>query len=155
MPNVSVIIPTYNRAETLIAALQSVLTQTYRDFEIIVVDDGSTDDTFARLQPYMDCIRYVYQENRGASAAQNTGIDLAAGTWVSILASDDQWLPTKLEKELKALEMFGDGYGACFTDCIYVGDPSLACSVFEQAGLEHQPVSASLSRAALRSSRPS
>src|SRR5262245_2656991 len=132
MPIVSVIIPTFNRAHLILNAIHSVFAQTYRDYEIIVVDDGSTDDTVDRLKPYMNRIRYVYQENQGASAAQNKGVELAAGKWISILASDDEWLPTKLEKELNALTTFGNEFGACFTDCSFFGDPAFALSAFEQ-----------------------
>ena len=89
MPTISVIIPTFNRSKLVVNAIRSVLCQTYRDYEIIVVDDGSTDNTTQVIKPYMDRIRYVYQPNRGASAAQNRGVKLAKGDWVSILASDD------------------------------------------------------------------
>lgn len=133
-PSVSVIIPTFNRSRLLINAVESVLAQTYADYELIVVDDGSTDDTARILGPYMGRVRYVYQENRGASGAQNHGIELATGRWISILASDDVWLPTKLERQVHALTTLGDGFGACFTDCTYAGDPTLTASAFEQAG---------------------
>ena len=72
MPTVSVIVPTFNRRKLVVNAIRSVLCQTYRDYEIIVVDDGSTDDTAEALTPYMDRIRYVYQANLGASAAKNS-----------------------------------------------------------------------------------
>jgi len=133
-PAVSVVIPTYNRATVLVAAVESVLSQTWKDYELIVVDDGSTDDTRARLDVYMHAIRYVYQPNAGVSAAQNKGIALARGTWVSILASDDLWVPTKLETQLRTLARLGDEFGACFTDCSYVGDARLNQSMFERAG---------------------
>ena len=121
MPTVSVIIPTFNRSKLVVNAIRSVLCQTYRDYEIIVVDDGSTDDTAEALTPYMDRIRYVYQANLGPGAAQNRGIQLARGKWISILASDDLWLPTKLEAQLKVVTMLGNGFGACFTDCDFFG----------------------------------
>src|SRR5271166_6410356 len=98
-PAVSVVIPTYNRSALLPSAVESVLAQTFTDYELIVIDDGSTDDTCERLKPYMGRIRYCYQDNRGASAAQNKGIEIARGTWVSILGSDDLWLPAKLERQ--------------------------------------------------------
>ncbi|MGA3316330.1 MAG: glycosyltransferase [Candidatus Korobacteraceae bacterium] len=135
-PTVSVIIPTFNRSALLPKAIESVLAQTYTDYELIVIDDGSTDDTHERLKPYMERIRYFYQDNRGASAAQNKGIEVAKGKWISILGSDDVWLPTKLERQLKALATFGSDFAACFTDCVYVGHPDLWLSAFERAGLK-------------------
>ncbi len=135
-PTVSIVIPTFNRSALLLNALESALDQTYADHEIIVVDDGSTDDTAERLAPYLKRIRYVYQNNRGASAAQNKGIELARGRWISILASDDVWLPEKLERQFDAIAALGDAFGACFTDCVYMGDPALTRSAFDQAGLE-------------------
>lgn len=140
MPTVSVIIPTFNRSKLVVNAIQSVLCQTYRDYEIIVVDDGSTDDTAQTLKPYVDRVRYVYQPNRGASAAQNTGVQMATGKWISILASDDLWLPTKLEAQLKAVAILGNDFGACFTNCDFFGNTDVMPSAFEQAGLiEERP----------------
>ena len=138
MPAVTVIIPTFNRSRLLVNAIQSVLCQTYRDYEIIVVDDGSTDDTVEALTPYMDRIRYVYQANLGASAAQNRGVHLARGKWVSILASDDVWLPTKLETQLKVVATLGKNFGACFTNCDFFGNTHAIPSAFEQAGFNEE-----------------
>jgi glycosyltransferase involved in cell wall biosynthesis len=138
MSAVSVIIPTFNRSKLLVNAIQSVLSQTYRDYEIIVVDDGSTDDTAEALTPYMDRIRYVYQANLGASAAQNRGVQLATGKWVSILASDDVWLPTKLETQLKVVATLGKNFGACFTNCDFFGNTHAIPSAFEQAGFNEE-----------------
>ena len=132
-PTVSVIIPTFNRSDVVTTAIDSVLAQTYSDYELIIVDDGSTDDTADRIKQYDGRIRYFFQENQGASAAQNKGIELANGTWVSILASDDFWLPTKLDVQLSALNTMGLGYGACFTDCSFFGDADSRGTAFEQA----------------------
>ena len=137
MPTVSVIIPTFNRSKLVVNAIRSVLRQTYRDYELIVVDDGSTDDTPEALKPYMDRIRYVHQPNLGASAAQNRGVQLARGKWISILASDDVWLPTKLEAQLKAVTTLGNDFGACFTNCDFFGSTPVLPSAFEQAGLRN------------------
>jgi glycosyltransferase involved in cell wall biosynthesis len=104
MIKVSVIIPTYNRAEYVTQAIESVLAQTYTDYEIIVVDDGSTDNTKDVLSPYIDRIRYIYQKNAGASAARNQGIKAAKGDWVAFLDSDDEWLPEKLAVQIRAVE---------------------------------------------------
>jgi glycosyltransferase involved in cell wall biosynthesis len=103
---VSVIIPTYNRASQLPKAIESVLTQTYQDFEIIVVDDGSTDDTKEVLEPYIQAekIWYFYQKNQKQAAARNNGIKAASGQYIAFLDSDDAWVNTKLEKQVRVLE---------------------------------------------------
>ncbi len=134
-PDISVIIPTFNRGSVVAAAVESVLTQTYTDYEIIVVDDGSTDDTAERLAPYLPYVRYLYQANRGVSAARNRGVGVARGEWVSFLDSDDLFHPTKLEVQRHALRVLGDEFGACFTDCAYTGHPALARTAFEESGV--------------------
>jgi GT2 family glycosyltransferase len=106
MPNVSVIIPTYNRAHLVDEAIDSVLAQTYRDHEIIVVDDGSTDDTQQVLQSYGDAIRLVTRRNGGSCAARNTGLEQAQGDYIAFLDSDDLFLPGKLELQLKGFDRF-------------------------------------------------
>ena len=104
MPTVSVIIPTYNRASMLNEAIQSVLDQTYSDYEIVVVDDGSTDNTRNVVNKFSDKrVRYVFQENRGRSNARNHGISLAQGRYIAFLDSDDLFLPHKLERQVIAL----------------------------------------------------
>ncbi|MCK4820736.1 glycosyltransferase [bacterium] len=100
---VSVIIPTFNRAHFVKEAIDSVLSQTYQNFEIIVVDDGSTDDTKHVLIPCKDKIIYIYQENQGGAAVRNTGIKHAKGKYIAFLDSDDLWFPQKLEKQVNVL----------------------------------------------------
>jgi glycosyltransferase involved in cell wall biosynthesis len=104
-PRVSVIIPTYNRAYFLPRAVKSVLAQTFQDFELIVVDDGSTDDTKKTVKEFQKKdkrIKYIWQENSGRPAvAKNTGIKAAQGRYIAFLDDDDEWLPEKLEKQLK------------------------------------------------------
>ncbi|WP_165364220.1 glycosyltransferase [Sporolactobacillus sp. Y61] len=100
MTEISVIIPTYNRGAFTVAAVKSVLAQSYSDYEIIVVDDGSTDDTRDLLKAFGDKIRYIYQENKGPSAARNAGIRLARGNYIALCDSDDRFLPDKLEKQM-------------------------------------------------------
>ena len=103
-PIVSVIVPTYNRANYLGEALDSILGQTFADYEAIVVDDGSTDRTAELVRSVSDPrIRYVYQENQGVSSARNRGIREARGSYVAFLDSDDLWLPELLETATKVL----------------------------------------------------
>lgn len=104
MLRVSVIIPTYNRAALVTEAVASVLAQTRPDFELLVVDDASTDDTATALAPYAARIRLLRRESRGGvSAARNTGIAAARGEWLTFLDSDDLWLPEKLARQLAFL----------------------------------------------------
>jgi hypothetical protein len=102
-PLVTVVIPTFNYGRFVPAAVESVLAQTYRKLEIVVVDDGSTDDTRQRLAPYMDRIRYIHQSNQGLSAARNTGIRAASSELIALLDSDDLWHPRKLEIQVAYL----------------------------------------------------
>lgn len=104
MPTVSVIIPTYNCAKYIAQAIESVLAQTYSDYEIIVVDDGSTDDTAAVLRPYRDRINYIWQENKKLPAARNAGIAASSGAYLAFLDSDDQFLPDKLTVQTRCLD---------------------------------------------------
>ena len=104
IPKVSVIIPTYQHAHFVGQAVESVLAQTYKDYEIIVVDDGSTDNTCEVLAEFGDRITVIYQENRGLSAARNTGIRASKGQYVAFLDADDIWLPEKLEKQIPLFE---------------------------------------------------
>lgn len=100
---ISVLIPTYNRAELLERAIKSVLAQTYHNYEIIVIDDGSTDNTQQVIHRYRHKLRYFSQLHRGVSAARNLGLEKSTGTWVAFLDSDDYWLPTKLERQMQFL----------------------------------------------------
>lgn len=99
-PLVSVIIPTYNRAATIVEAVESVLSQSWCSHELIVVDDGSTDATEELLRPYTDRIHYVRKANGGFAAARNTGREAAQGEFIAWLDSDDVWLPDKLEMQV-------------------------------------------------------
>ena len=102
--DISVIIPTYNRRNTLPRAVESVLNQTYKPIEIIVVDDGSTDGTKEMFSDMYPLVRYIYQVNSGVSSARNTGIKSAGGDWIALLDSDDEWLPEKLDRQVKLLQ---------------------------------------------------
>ena len=99
-PTVSVVIPTYNYGRYICETIDSALAQTYKPLEVIVVDDGSTDDTRERLAAYSDRIRYILQKNSGPAAARNTGIVAAQGEFVALLDSDDLWLPEKVERQV-------------------------------------------------------
>jgi glycosyltransferase involved in cell wall biosynthesis len=101
---VTAAITTYNRASFLPRALESVFAQTLDDYEVLVVDDGSTDETQAALAPYRDRIRYVRQENAGRSAARNRAVGEARTPYISFLDSDDRWLPDKLARQVPVLD---------------------------------------------------
>jgi len=105
---ISVIIPAYNRAHTLPRALDSVLAQTHPAAEIIVVDDGSTDNTEQLIKQHYHQVKYLYQANQGVSAARNRAIRMAKGEWLALLDSDDEWLPHKLATQLAMLEQQPD-----------------------------------------------
>ena len=107
MPTFSVIIPTHNRAHVLRNALDSVLAQTLTDYEIVVIDDGSTDDTASLLKQYESRLTTVSQDNAGAAAARNRGIALARGRFIAFLDSDDVWAPWTLETFARAIDQFG------------------------------------------------
>lgn len=104
---VSVIIPFYNGVDWLCEAVQSVLDQTYKNFEIIVVNDGSPEDVSPFLDKYGDKIIYRYKENGGAATARNLAMSLATGEYIAFLDSDDIWLPTKTEKQIAFMEEIG------------------------------------------------
>jgi len=101
---ISVIIPTYNRGKVLERAIKSVLAQTYTNFELIVVDDGSTDNTSRILSKFAEKIRYFSKLHGGVSSARNFGLEKSEGTWVAFLDSDDYWLPEKLERQMQYLQ---------------------------------------------------
>jgi glycosyltransferase involved in cell wall biosynthesis len=116
-PKVTVVIPAYNRAASVGRAIASVLNQTCQDFEIIVVDDGSTDATAASVAAFADRrIRLLrHERNRGGSAARNTGIRAGSAPFVAFLDSDDEWLATKLERQLEVFERSSGRLGLVYT----------------------------------------
>ncbi len=141
---ISVVIPTYNRAAEIVAAVGSVLAQTLPPHEVIVVDDGSTDATPEALAPLMDRIRFVRKANGGASSARNRGVIEATGDWIAFLDSDDTWDADKLEKQAACMEK--TSAKVCFCVCrddsgrtldsLRSMDPSMAegAMVFYQPG---------------------
>ena len=153
-PKISVVIPSYNRADKLGSAIESVLAQTYSACEIIVVDDGSTDATREVVEGSSNraasrgvLVRYIFQEQQGVSVARNTGIGKAAGEWIAFLDSDDRWLLQKLERQVQAIEKFGPAYGACFTDARHVNNPSWPATVFGQSDGPFEPANGVLADA--------
>ncbi len=136
-PLVSVVIPTYNRSYPTIAAIDSVLTQTYSNYEIIVVDDGSTDGSGELVQQFVSQksgsseIFYFHQSNQGPSVARNVGIAKSRGEYIAFLDSDDMWLPEKLEWQVRVLKQLENECGACFTDTRYVDNSGTDGSTFQ------------------------
>ncbi len=103
-PEVSVIIPTYNRALFLPAAIRSVLAQTYKNFELLIVDDGSTDNTMEAVKGFLEKdkrIKYFYHDNKGPAFSRNAGIRKSTGDYIAFLDSDDEWFPEKIHRQLR------------------------------------------------------
>ena len=117
-PLVSVVIPTYNRANTICRAIESTLGQTYENIELIIVDDGSTDDTHAKLAGYGKRIRVIKQNNAGPSVARNRGIEISTGEILTFLDSDDLWMPTKIERQVAILEQVEKSVPCCLCNTI-------------------------------------
>ena len=122
-PAVSVVIATYNRANYLAETIDSVLSQSFQKFELIVVDDGSTDETRRVVAPYGSRVRYFYQENRGPSAARNLGARNASAGWISIQDSDDLCLPNHLETLYGYANKHPES-GMVFANGSYLGGPA-------------------------------
>ena len=116
-PTVSIIIPTYNREQLIARSIKSVLNQTYQDFEIIIVDDASTDNTEEVISNFNDKrIRYIrHEKNKGAAAARNTGIRAARCDYIAYQDSDDEWLPEKLARQMELLEDASPQVGVIYT----------------------------------------
>ena len=116
---VSVVIPTYNRADFVREAITSVLQQDYPDIELIVVDDGSRDGTAAVVSEFAPAVQYLWQENRGVSAARNRGVAASTGDLIAFLDSDDLWLPNKVSAQVAYFEAQAEAQ-ACHTDEIWI-----------------------------------
>ena len=118
MPTVTVIIPTFNRADLLPLAVESVLHQTFQDFEILIIDDASSDGTpsVGRSYTYHPRIRYMrHRKNQGIAGARNTGVANALGRFIAFLDDDDEWLPSKLKKQVDVLEQSSRSVGAVYS----------------------------------------
>jgi len=118
---VSAIIPTYNSSEYIRTTIQSVINQTYKNIEVIIIDDGSTDNTTDIIHQYFPEINIIHQENGGASKARNTGINIATGELIAFLDSDDLWLPNKIEKQV-AVFKDNSNVGLVTTEQIFFND---------------------------------
>ena len=116
---ISVIIPTYNRKHTLQRAIDSVLAQTFKPFEIIIVDDGSKDGTKEWLLLNYPSVQYIHQPNNGVSSARNKGIQISQGSWIALLDSDDEWMPEKLEYQSRFIEVNRNS-SFCHTNEIWI-----------------------------------
>jgi len=118
MPRISVVTPTYNRADLLDDAIESVLNQKLNDLEHIIIDDGSDDDTAEIVNQFQDSrIKYIrHKQNKGASSARNTGIESASGEFLSFLDSDDKWTKNHLKSQLSVLEEKDDSYIGVYSD---------------------------------------
>jgi len=124
---VSVIIPAYNAENFIAEALDSVFAQTHRDFEVIVVNDGSTDATARILEAYADRVRCIDQPNRGQNASRATGIEAASGNWIAFLDADDVWIPSKLAKQVEIAERHQE-YGIVTTDFLSFSGDQVECA---------------------------
>lgn len=129
----SVVIPTYNRVKLLPRAIDSALKQTFPAHEIIVVDDGSTDNTAEVVKEYGEQVRYIWQENAGVSSARNRGIEESEGNVIAFLDSDDDWKPEKLQMQA---ECFSEhDVSVCVTDSLEEGGPHSGKTTFEKSVL--------------------
>jgi len=123
MPEVSVVIPAYNHDQFVHECIQSILDQTYQDFEIVITDDGSADQTVSKIKEFKDprINLYEHHHNRGAVLAQNHGINQSVGRYIAIMNSDDVWLPAKLEKQVGYLDAHPE-IGAVFSQAVFIND---------------------------------
>jgi glycosyltransferase involved in cell wall biosynthesis len=131
-PLVSVVIPSFNRQACLRRAIDSVIAQSYRPIEIIVVDDGSTDgtiDTFTGLECGVPFLFHPLESNMGAAIARNRGVELANGPFIAFLDSDDLWHPEKIARQMAALAQHGETYGGCYTGILSLDEQGQPCGI--------------------------
>ena len=136
MNKVSVVIPAYNKAELTVKSVESVLNQTYKNIEIIVIDDGSTDNTRQRLSTYAEKIKYVYKKNGGACSARNLGIRLSTGEYIGLLDCDDSYLPNKIELSVDFLEKHSD-FGLVHNAAFFVDEKDTILRTFSHYKSQH------------------
>jgi glycosyltransferase involved in cell wall biosynthesis len=118
-PLISVIIPTYNRANIIAHTIENIFAQTYKNFELIVIDDGSTDNTQAVLREFGSHIRVITQDNAGPAAARNRGIDVSRGEIIAFQDSDDLWKPSKLERQIALLSRLDKSVPCCLCNAFF------------------------------------
>jgi glycosyltransferase involved in cell wall biosynthesis len=153
-PLVSVVIPTFNRAHIVTRAIDSVLAQTYCPCEILVVDDGSSDNTADVLQSYADRIVYIRQKNSGPAAARNRGIRESKGEFIAFLDSDDVWLGTKIERQATLLQRAGQHVPCCLCNSILEMPTCQGRTAFDMARLNlSEPQGLCLNPAAILATR--
>jgi glycosyltransferase involved in cell wall biosynthesis len=147
MSVISVILPVYNRPKWSVEAVESVLSQTFTDFELIVIDDGSTEDIQGALKPYLDKIQYIYQSNGGVAKARNHGIKEAKGEYIAFIDCDDRWMPFKLELLHEAILRHPELALICTDFSAFREDEIVAksyikkyFSVFERLGLDFKDI---------------
>lgn len=133
IPAVSVVIPAYNVACWIGETLDSILDQTFRDFEVIVVNDGSTDETSKVVAKYGRRVRYLYKENGGASSARNLGIRAARGSHIAFIDADDLWMPEKLELQMQLLSKFNLAW--VYSDAEVLEGNKVLCKVSQRSKL--------------------
>lgn len=139
MTKVSVIIPTYNRAATVLGAVQSALDQTYPSIEVIVVDDGSTDNTSEQLSSFLSQIKFLRQKNAGPSAARNHGARHASGDILAFLDSDDIWMSDKIARQVALMEAHGNAMICCVCNAQIIDRPiKKNANAFGIAGIKSQ-----------------
>jgi glycosyltransferase involved in cell wall biosynthesis len=136
---VSVIIPAHNVAPFIVETLESLFAQTWRDFEAIVINDGSTDNTEERLAPYRDRIIYVKQNNRGLAAARNAGLRVARGRFIALLDGDDLWEPRFLEELMEMLRDDPD-LSVAYPNAVFFGSPNFAGRLYQDVFPAAEPV---------------
>lgn len=136
MKLVSVIIPVYKVEKYIAATVKSVLEQTYKNFELLIIDDGSPDKSGEICQQFIDTrIQIIRQENRGVSAARNTGIRHAQGEYIALLDADDLWLPSKLEKHIEHLEN-NPKIGVSFSRSAFIDDTDKPLGIYQMSKLK-------------------
>lgn len=131
---VSIILPTYNRDWIISRAIESVLSQSYTNYELIIIDDGSTDNTLEVIEPYGNKVKYFYVENSGVAAARNKGISLSEGEFIAFIDSDDIWEVDKLEKQVLLFDN-NPSYDLCYCGVNYYHNNALERDTLSHYGL--------------------